>query len=120
MVGRGRLHREHRFLTRTVTLIKVLGSGVDPLVMTVAVGILEVDQRTADADVTGRAGALREAADPNTSPWRLAAIANHLDPDVRMAVAANPSASGLTILRLRSDVDPRVRVVLTGCRETDR
>jgi hypothetical protein len=59
---------------------------------------------------------LREAADPDTSPWRLAALADDPDPDpdVRMAVAANPSASSLTVMRLRRDVDPRVRVVLSA------
>jgi len=34
--------------------------------------------------------ALLEAADPATPPWRLAALADDPDPDVRMAVAAIP------------------------------
>ena len=57
---------------------------------------------------------LDEAADPDTSPWRLAALADDPDPDVRMAVAANPSASSLTVMRLRRDVDPRVRLVVSA------
>jgi hypothetical protein len=68
---------------------------------------------------------LHEAADPSTSPWRLAALADDLDPEVRMAVAANPSASMLTILRLQSDVDPHVRAVVSarsgiGASRTDK
>jgi len=57
---------------------------------------------------------LDELADPDTSPWRLAALADDPDPDVRMAVAANPSASSLTVMRLRRDVDPRVRLVVSA------
>ena len=57
---------------------------------------------------------LDEAADPDTSPWRLAALADDPDPDVRMAVAANPSASSLTVMRLRRDVDSRVRLVVSA------
>jgi hypothetical protein len=57
-------------------------------------------------DETGYAQRLHEAADPSTSPWRLATLADDADPDVRMAVAANPSASTLTILRLGRDVNP--------------
>ena len=63
-------------------------------------------------DETRYAQRLHEAADPNTSPWRLATLADDPDPDVRMAVAANPSASSLTILRLGRDVDPRVRAMV--------
>jgi hypothetical protein len=63
-------------------------------------------------DETGYTQRLREAADPVTSPWRLATLADDPDPDVRMAVAANPSASSLTILRLGRDVDLRVRAIL--------
>jgi hypothetical protein len=57
---------------------------------------------------------LHEAADPSTSPWRLAALADDLDPEVRMAVAANPSASSLTIMRLQRDIDARVRAVVSA------
>jgi hypothetical protein len=57
---------------------------------------------------------LHEAADPTTSPWRLAALADHLDPEVRMAVAANPSASTLTVMHLHRDTDPGVSVVLSA------
>ena len=88
--------------------------------MMATLGLLAEGQRTTLADNTGSALARREADDPATSPWRLAALANHLDPDVRMAVAVHPSASALTILRLRRDHDPRVRVVLSACREVDR
>ena len=63
-------------------------------------------------DQTGYAHRLHEAADPSTSPWRLAVLADDANPDVRMTVATNPSASALTILRLRRDADPRVRAVL--------
>ena len=68
----------------------------------------------------GYADDLREAADPTTSPWRLAALAVSVDRDVRVAVAANPSTSALTILRLRRDLDPRVLVVLSARRDGDR
>jgi len=57
---------------------------------------------------------LREAADPTTSPWRLAQLADDADPEVRMVVGANPSASALTVMRLRHDVDPRVRLVVSS------
>ena len=63
-------------------------------------------------DETGYAQRLREAADPATSPWRLAELADNPDADVRIEVAANPSASSLTILRLGRDVDPRVRAIV--------
>jgi hypothetical protein len=66
------------------------------------------------------ADALQEAADPNTTAWRLAALAVSVDRDVRVAVAANPSTSALTLLRLRRDLDPRVLVVLSARREADR
>lgn len=67
---------------------------------------------TVTDDQTGYAQRLHEAADPATSPWRLAALADAPDPDVRMTVATNPSASALTILHLRHDTDPQVRAVL--------
>ena len=57
---------------------------------------------------------LYEAADQDTSPWRLAALADDPHPDVRMAVATNPSAPSLTLLRLRGDVNPRIQVVLAA------
>jgi len=88
--------------------------------MTATLGLLVEGERTTLADDTGNVLARREADDPATSPWRLAALAKHLDPDVRMAVAVHPSASALTILRLRRDLDPRVRVVLSACREAHR
>jgi len=92
-----------------------------PCFMTATLGLLAEDRRTTVVDdETGHARALREAVDSDTSPWRLAALANHVDPHVRMAVGANPSAPALTILRLRRDLDPRVRVVLSAYREIDR
>ncbi len=69
---------------------------------------------------SGFAQLLREAADHDTSPWRLAALADDPDTDVRIAVAANPSASMLTVLRLRRDRDPRVRLVVSMCRDAGR
>jgi len=63
---------------------------------------------------------LDEAADPSTSPWRLATLADDADPEVRMAVATNPSASLLTTLRLRSDRDGRVRAAASARREASR
>jgi len=87
--------------------------------MTTTVGLAD-NRRNTVADGSGDLVARREAADPETSPWRLAALATHVDAEVRMAVAANASASGLTILRLRRDTDPRVHVVLSACREMDR
>lgn len=89
--------------------------------MTATLGLLEEDGGTTLAsEERDLAVALREANDPDTSPWRLAALANHVDAAVRVAVAVHRSASALTILRLRRDSDPRVRVVLSACRETDR
>ena len=64
-------------------------------------------------DDTGYAQRLHNAADPRTSPWRLAALADDPDPDVRTAVAANPSASVLTVMRLRKDDDAGVRMVVS-------
>jgi hypothetical protein len=57
----------------------------------------------------GLAERLDQAADPATSPWRLAALADDAEPEVRMTVATNPSASSLTVSRLRRDPDIRVR-----------
>jgi hypothetical protein len=57
-----------------------------------AVDILTSVGRTEDQTES----VLDEAADPNTSPWRLATLADDPNPEVRMAVAANPSSSSLT------------------------
>ena len=62
-------------------------------------------------DQPGHATRLREAADPSTPPWQLAVLADDPESDVRMTVATNPSASALTILRLRRDVDLRTQMV---------
>ena len=89
--------------------------------MTATFRLVEEGRRTTlVGNGTGLALALREADDPDTSPWRLAELANHVEAVVRMAVAVHPSAPALTILRLRRDVDPRVRVVLSACREAHR
>ena len=57
------------------------------------------------------------ATDPATSPWELAELAGDREPDVRLAVAANPGASLLTLRRLQADTDDRVRVVATAARD---
>lgn len=67
-------------------------------------------------DETGYAERLRQAADRSTPSWRLAALAEDPEPEVRLAVAINPSSSSLTVLRLRRDLDIRVR---TGAMESD-
>ena len=52
---------------------------------------------------------LQRAADPATSSWILADLADDADSEIRAAVAGNPSSSELTRLRLRRDRDPEVR-----------
>lgn len=84
-------------------------------------GLLQEDGGTTVAgDEMDHVPALQEADDPDTSPWRLAALASHVDPAVRIAVAVHRSTSALTILRLRRDLDARVRVVVSARRETPR
>jgi len=81
-----------------------------------APGILAAMARTDDQ--TG--DVLDEAADLSTSPWRLAALADDPDPEVRIVVASNPSASALTRVRLQGDDDPRVRAVASARCEASR
>jgi hypothetical protein len=45
-------------------------------------------------DETGLNERLQRAADPATSPWHLAELADDPDPEIRMVVAANPLHRG--------------------------
>jgi len=56
---------------------------------------------------------LYRAADPATPSWDLAELADHTDPEIRLAVASNASASELTLRRLGRDPDPAVRMAVT-------
>jgi hypothetical protein len=51
---------------------------------------------------------LEEASPPATACWRLASLVGDSEVDVRLAIARNPSASQLTLLRLRLDGHSRV------------